>query len=421
MPEAGHAVPGSVRDGRGNRRLFNTAENNMDENMKKYNYGILGAGRQGLAAAYDLARFGKAGHIHLWDMNLSAAVDGAEKINGIAEVDFVSGSRVNAAEIPELKKAFRQIDTVIVAVPFKFIPGITQAAIEAEINMVDMGGHTGIVRNQLDMSDQAREKGIVIVPDCGMGPGMNITMALLAMEQMDTPRHVRIWDGGIPADPCEPWNYALFFNINGLTNEYFGSAYFLRDGRIQEVPCFEGYERLDFPEPYGQLEAAVTSGGLSTAPWTLKGTLETLENKTLRYPGHFEWMKGYRQLGLFEESPVEILGMELVPREIYHELLVRQLPDRVPDVCLMRVECLGTHQGKPRRAEINAVELYDSRTDLLAMEKWTGWHCAIVAILATTGEIEPGVISVEKAVSGSRFLQEAEKRGYDIQIEVQDE
>ena len=103
-------------------------------------------------------------------------------------------------------------------------------ALESEISMVDLGGHTKNVIEQLSYHDRAVEKGITIVPDCGMGPGMNISMALLAMEELDKPQDVFIWDGGLPKSPKPPWNYSLFFNIKGLTNEYDGSAYFIRDG-----------------------------------------------------------------------------------------------------------------------------------------------------------------------------------------------
>ena len=69
----------------------------------------------------------------------------------------------------------------------------------------------------------------------------------------------------------------MFFNIKGLTNEYDGSAYFLKNGKVEEVLCFEGFEIIEF-DGIGKLEAVVTSGGLSTMPWTFENKLETLEN-----------------------------------------------------------------------------------------------------------------------------------------------
>ena len=79
---------------------------------------------------------------------------------------------------------------------------------------------------------------------------------------------------------------------------------------------------MDF-DKYGKLEAAVTSGGLSTMPWSFKNKIEKLENKTLRYKGHWEWMKAYRELGLFSEDNINYKGVEINPREFYHHLLER--------------------------------------------------------------------------------------------------
>ena len=115
-----------------------------------------------------------------------------------------------------------------------------------------------------------------------------------------------IWDGGLPQDPQAPWNYVSTFNLGGLTNEYDGNAFFIRDGQVTPVPCFSGYEVLEFPEPLGKLEAFVTSGGLSTSPWTFEGRLKRLENKTLRYPGHVAQFKAFSDLGLLGLDPIDV-------------------------------------------------------------------------------------------------------------------
>ena len=117
--------------------------------------------------------------------------------------------------------------------------------------MCDFGGNTAVVRSQLARDAAARRAGVSIVPDCGMGPGLNVSLATYVMSLLDQPREVLIWDGGLPQRPEPPWNYAMTFNIGGLTNEYDGHAYFLRDGKVVEVPCFDGYEVLEFDAPIG--------------------------------------------------------------------------------------------------------------------------------------------------------------------------
>lgn len=385
--------------------------------LAQYKYAVLGSGRQGIAAGYDLVKFGNAAKLKMLDVNQDAANSGALRINTLLKCDTAIPGKLDVNDEEELIENLREIDVCISAVPYKFNPQITNAAVISKTSFVDLGGHTENVRKQLNFHQQAVHAGITIVPDCGMGPGMNITLALLAMEQMDEPKEVRIWDGGLPQQPEPPWNYNLFFHINGLTNEYDGNAFFIRNGKISPVSCFEDVELIEFHNSVGVLEAAVTSGGLSTMPWTYEDKLDLLENKTLRYPGHWEWMKAYRELGLFSESPVKFDDKEIIPREFYHKLLDPKInAGIVNDICLMRVECKGKRNGKQAVSIVESVEYFDEKTEFTAMEKWTGWHASMMAIHIAEKKKSHGAYPVESAMSGNSFLKEAEKRNYNIII-----
>jgi lysine 6-dehydrogenase len=382
---------------------------------------VLGGGRQGTAIAYDLLKFGNPSQIIIADLDLKQAEASTGRVRSLLNSDKVFAVQVNVNDHIQMVELLQDVDVVISAVPFHLNTKVTDFAIQSSTSMVDLGGHTGIVRSQLNRSQEAIEKSITIVPDCGMGPGMNVTMALLAMEQLDNPKHVRIWDGGLPLNPVEPWNYASFFNINGLTNEYDGDAFFIRDGKVIEVPCFEDIEVLSFGDEIGDLEAAVTSGGLSTMPWTFEGKLQTLENKTLRYFGHWEQMISFRQLGLFDLEPMNFNDSKIIPREFYHQLLEPKLnANPKEDVCIMRTEAIGEKGGNPTKAIVETLEYFDDKTEFYAMEKWTGWHASMMAIRIAKSELKSGAISVENAMSGAYFLIEGKKRGYKIDIKIED-
>ena len=284
-------------------------------------YAVVGAGRQGVAAAYDLARFGEADEVLLLDIDRVTAEAAAIKVNGLVQRPVARAMLADVGSADRMVPLLRGTSALVSAAPYQFNLALTEAAVRAGASMCDLGGNTDIVRRQLRLHETARAAGIAVVPDCGMGPGMNISLAVHAMGLLDEPNEVFIWDGGLPQVPEPPWNYALTFNIGGLTNEYSGNAYFLRNGKVTEVPCFEGYELLDFPEPIGRLEAFVTSGGLSTAPWTFEGKLESLENKTLRYPGHWAQFRAYAQLGLLGTEKVKVGSAEVSPRDVLHALL----------------------------------------------------------------------------------------------------
>ncbi|MBT6869871.1 MAG: NAD(P)-binding domain-containing protein [Candidatus Marinimicrobia bacterium] len=381
---------------------------------------VLGGGRQGTAIAYDLLKFGNPSQVIIADVDLKQAEASTAKNKSLLDTDKLLAVQVDVNDQKQMLELLQDMDVLISAVPYHLNTKVTDFAIQSSTSMVDLGGHTGIVQAQLNRSHEAIEKGITIVPDCGMGPGMNVTMALLAMEQLDTPEHVRIWDGGLPLNPVDPWNYASFFNINGLTNEYDGDAFFIRDGNVIEVPCFEDVEVLSFGDEIGDLEAAVTSGGLSTMPWTFEGKLKTLENKTLRYFGHWNQMIAFRQLGLFDLTPMEFNETKIIPREFYHHLLEPKLNENPKeDVCIMRTEAIGENGGKPTKAVVETLEYFDEQTGFYAMEKWTGWHASMMAIRIAKGELKSGAISVENAMSGTYFLKEGKKRGYKIDIKIE--
>lgn len=383
-----------------------------------YRYVVVGAGRQGVAAAYDLARHGEAEQITLVDRDVAVARAGAERLNRLLS-QRVAEARVGDAAQPEaLAPLLAAADGLLSAASYRLNLGLAQLAIETRTHMVDLGGHTGIVRHELALDPDAKRAGIALVPDCGMGPGMNVTLALAAIALLDRAEEVRIYDGGLPEQPQPPWNYALFFSAEGLVNEYEGEAYFLRAGEVTPVPALTDLEELEIP-PLGRLEAFVTSGGLSTMPWTFAGKLRVLENKTLRHPGHCHLVRGLRTLGLFSREPIPVGNSTVVPRDLLIALFDRSLADPdARDVCLIHVRARGTQNGQPAEARVNLVDRYDPQTGFRAMEKLTGWHAALVLALAVRGEIPPGATPIERALPGDRFLAEAPARGWRVEQSV---
>jgi len=385
-----------------------------------YTYAVIGAGRQGVAAAYDLAVRGDATRILFIDLDEAAAREAAARVNTLSGRALAAGARGDASDAQAMTALLAATQGILSAAHYRVNLTLTRVAAAVGAHMVDLGGHTGIVREQHGLDAEARRAGISVVPDTGMGPGLNVSLAAYAMSRLDRPREVLIWDGGLPQTPREPWNYASTFAMSGLTNEYDGVAYFLRGGDIVEVPAFADLELLQFDEPAGTLEGFVTSGGLSTAPWTWKGTLERLENKTLRYPGHWARFTAYRDLGLLGQAPILVGGSPVVPREVFHALLEPHIgagPDLVRDVGVMRVAASGERGGLPARLTLELVDRYDEATGFTAMQRLTGWHAAICLELAVRGQIAAGVIPVER-VPGDLVVAEGRARGWDIRERV---
>jgi lysine 6-dehydrogenase len=354
----------------------------------------------------------------MFDADLGVARAATERVNRLARREVACAQQLDVADPDALAAAIAPLRTVVCAVPFRFIPACTDAAITAGTGMVDLGGHTPTVLAQLRRDDDARAAGVSIVPDCGMGPGLNNTFGMYLVERLEaagaTPEEIHLYDGGLPQDRPEPWGYRSTFHIGGLTNEYDGQALFLRDGRPTEVETLTEPETLEFAE-LGPLEAFVTSGGTSTVPYTLEGRIGTYENKTLRYPGHLAAFRAFKELGLYDETPLAVDGTAVSPRAVFHALLGPRIhAERVEDVCVMRAVGRGHRGDEAVEMVLDLVDRYDPATGFSAMERLTGWHAAIMAGFVADGTVPPGVHPVERAVSPGRFLDEVRRRGIRI-------
>lgn len=383
-----------------------------------FSYIILGAGRQGIAAGYDLAVFGEASRVTFADFNPKAAEAAAARVNELVHDHIADSFALDVRDEHAVRHTFKSYNVALSAVPYFYNLSLTRAAIESGLSFCDLGGNTEIVRQQHELDREASRAGVCVVPDCGMGPGMGNTLAVYAMSLVGDPEHIFMYDGGLPQKPRAPWNYALTFSIEGLTNEYYGGMTILRNGELFHAPCFTELEMIDIP-PLGQMEAFLIAGGVSTAPWTFKGKLKTYQLKVLRYPGTFAQLKAFSDLGLFEEQPVQIDDTEIAPRKVFHNLFEKQVRVNDPrDVCIVRVRAIGTRHGRRTEALVEIIDYYDEKTKFTAMQRLTGWHMSIVAAMIAKGKIKAGSTPLELAVPGDAFVKEAKRRGLKIREEI---
>ncbi|HXJ66402.1 MAG TPA: saccharopine dehydrogenase C-terminal domain-containing protein [Actinomycetota bacterium] len=379
-----------------------------------HSYAILGAGRQGTAAAFDLVTFGGAGSVTLADADVAAAEKAASRVNELAGRDVADSTAVDASDESALRAFLEPADAAVSAVPYGLNLGVTRAAIAAGTHVCDLGGNTAIVRQQLDLDDAASAAGVCVVPDCGEAPGLATNLVAYAISLVDGATDVVLYDGGLPQRPVPPWSYELTFSVDGLTNEYDGATTWVREGRPVEVDCLDPaeYELVDLGEPYGTLEA-FPGNTSSTMPWTLG--LRSLRSMILRYPGHAAQFRAFRDLGLFEREPVDVRGVPVAPRDLYHALLDPRVraPEGVRDVVLARVIVTA-----PGAEAVVGLEVLPDDHGFNAMERSTGGHAAIVARMMAGGRVRPGATPVELAVDPAEMVAEGRRRGFRITEEV---
>jgi lysine 6-dehydrogenase len=382
-----------------------------------YQYVVLGAGRQGVALAYDLAKNCEAETVTLCDSNINVvrrAVDRLRTLCAGCECEFMQ-RECEVSRPREVDEALRGADVVISAVPFRFNASLTEAAIEAGASFCDLGGNTGVVRTQLERHKQAERAGVSVVPDCGLAPGLGNILAAYGIEQLDEPVEAHVRCGGLPEKPIGPLGYKLLFNFQGLINEYSGFGEILRGGERVEVPTLTELEEIEFPAPVGKCEAAVTSGGTSTCPETFLGKVRDYDYKTVRYPGHFPIISAMFELGCFDEFVRLKSGEIIEPKNILRLLMEERLdyPD-VRDITVMRVIVSGNHGGKPRALQFDFFDRHDEATGFTAMERTTAFPATLVAYMQARKLIAPGARPLESCVPLKQYMDELEQ--HDIRV-----
>jgi len=371
-------------------------------------YVVLGAGRQGVAIAYDLARFGEARRIALVDAEAAAVRRGAARLRRLVPRVTVAPRTARIEDVKGAADLLAGHDVAISAVPYFLNLVLARAAVRAGVSFLDLGGNTDVVRAELKLHGAARAAGVTLVPDCGLAPGLSNVLASIAIEEVARARHVRIRCGGLPRAPRGPLGYSLLFSIAGLTNEYTGEAVVLRGGELVRVEAFTECEPFRGPAALGALEAFHTSGGSSTAPWTYRGRLQTYEYKTVRYRGHFEKMRAMIDLGLLGLAPVD----GVVPRRLFHVVAGPRLDHgTVEDLALLRVDCTDRAGRGVRYALFHR---YDRRTRFTAMEQTTGYPAAAIAHALARREHAHGAFTPERLGLGARHLGELRRRGLAI-------
>jgi lysine 6-dehydrogenase len=157
---------------------------------------VLGAGKQGSACAYDLLTH--TDHdVVLADQDVDHLADFLRPYSG----GRLSPRRVDARDPASLREAMAGVTATMNALPYYFNLAVTEAAIEVGSHLCDLGGNTEIVLEQKALDGQAEERGVSVVPDCGLAPGMVNILAEYGIRKLDRPRSVRILVGGLPQHP----------------------------------------------------------------------------------------------------------------------------------------------------------------------------------------------------------------------------
>jgi lysine 6-dehydrogenase len=376
---------------------------------------VLGAGLQGSACAYDLLQNPDVSQVRLADLRFDHLAEFLKPLSGPRLIPTTLDVRDREAVLAVM----RESDAVMSAIPYYLNLQLAECAVEAGVHFCDLGGNTEIVFQQKALAERASAKGVTIIPDCGVAPGMVNILAEHGIRQLDTVDSVRIYVGGLPQNPEPPLNYQVVYSLEGVLDYYTTRSWVLRDGQRNQVAALSEREPVEFPAPVGTLEAFHTAGGLSTMAFRYEGKIPEMEYKTLRYPGHAEIMEAIRELGLLDLEPVDVKGIKVVPRDLFVAAVGPKLTKNGKDLLALRVTVRGTKGGKPAERRFDLVDRYDEAHGVSAMMRTTGYSLSITGQMQVRGEVgPPGVWTPDECMPAEAYIRELRARGIDLRETV---
>lgn len=339
---------------------------------------VLGTGMVGCAIALDLA---SRHHVSAFDMS-ETSLSLLKKRNPRIKIQKAELRKYES--YPRLLSSF---DLVVTAVPGFMGYKTLEAVINSGKNIVDI---SFFPEDVLQLDKLAKEKGVTVITDCGVAPGMSNFIIGRHNEEMKIDA-IEIYVGGLPKVRKKPFQYKAPFSPADVIEEYTRPARLMENGHLVVRPALSEVEWIHF-ENLGTLEAFNTDG-LRSLLYTMPH-IKNQKEKTLRYPGHVDIILSLKESGFFSERPIDIDGIKIAPLKVTSQILFNEwkLGLEEEELTVMKVII----HSDTKRMEWNLLDHYDQETKISSMARTTGYTCtAAVNLLAQNLFSEKGVFPPE--------------------------
>ena len=300
------------------------------------------------------------------------------------------------SRIEGVTRAVKDADLVIGSVPYSIGYTMLEGVIRSGKNIVDI---SYFLEDPFDLDDLAKEKGVTAVVDCGVAPGLANIILGDHTRKMKVTRY-ECYVGSIPKARNALFEYKSPFPVLEVLEEYAGSGRKVEDGKVVIEPMLSETATIDFEE-VGSL-ACLNSDGLRTLIRTMD--IPDMLEKTLRYPGHVEVMRIFRDAGFLNLTPIQVKGVSVRPIDVTASLLAPhwEYGPGEADLTVMRLVISGEEDGKPATYTYDLCDEYDPATGALSMARTTGYTCTAVARLVLEGGYS------QKRISPPEFVGRAD-------------
>ncbi|GIV26487.1 MAG: saccharopine reductase [Bacteroidia bacterium] len=368
---------------------------------------VLGGGMVGSVIAQDLAK----------RHNVVVVDKSAHSLERMKNKRNIEVKQTDVREREMLKDIVEDADVVVTALPGFMGFEVLKNVIELGKSVADISFYP---EDALSLDGLAKAKGVSVIVDCGVAPGMSNFLLGYHAGRMDVKEFI-CYVGGLPLERRFPFEYKAPFSPVDVIEEYTRPARIMEDGRIVIKPALSEVEMVDF-EGVGTLEAFNTDG-LRSLLYTMK--VPNMKEKTLRYPGHVRLIEALKASGFFDEKKLEVDGCKVKPIGVTTALLKEawKLKEEDEEFTIMRVIIKGTENGEEVTYQYDLLDRTDKATGFTSMSRTTGFTCAAMVELMVEGKFKQKGVYPPELIAGEEevykfMLDYLEDRGVRYKLRV---
>ena len=373
---------------------------------------VLGCGLVGATMARDLASDA--------DFEVTAVDLNPENLQRLGSTPNIKTMTGDLGDPDQVKAVIKDVDVVVAGLPSAIGFQTLRAAIESGKAYCDI---SFMPQDALELDDLAKKHGVTAVVDCGVAPGLSNMIVGHVVGQLDRTDRVAVYVGGLPKARRWPFDYKAPFAPHDVLEEYTRPARLVEHGKIVVKPALSEPELLDFSH-IGTLEAFNTDG-LRSLLTTV--SVPNMTEKTLRYPGHVELIRVFREAGFFDKKEIDVRGVKVRPLDVTSKLLFPKwrYEKGEEEFTVLRVIVEGVKDAKHMRHTYDLYDEYDRATGTSSMARTTGFPNVIVARTLARGEFnEAGVFPPELLVHQEglfdHVLRELDARGVEVTSAIEE-
>jgi len=321
---------------------------------------VLGAGMVGSAIAIDLAKNHQVTSSDFSSKPLEKIQSKHSNINTL-QIDVTKKS--------ELISTLQVFDLVVCAVPGFLGFNTLKTIIEAKKDVVDI---SFFPENALELNELAIQNNVTAIVDCGVAPGMGNIILGYHNEQ------IKITDfeclvGGLPKTKKWPFNYKAPFSPIDVIEEYTRPARYIENSKLIIREALTDVELVEF-DKIGTLES-FNSDGLRSLIFTMPH-IPNMKEKTLRYPGHIEYIQVLKKSGFFDSKKIEINGTRISPIDFTNKILFKEwfLEENEEELTIMKITIKGINKkGGNEEIIYDLQDEFCQETQTSSMARTTGY------------------------------------------------